>query len=144
MRVKITALIYVFLIGTSSLFAQRREAAPVEFKKISGRLYEIVGGRGARGGCYIGDNGVLLIDAKQDETSVNQVLTWIKNQTDQPVTYLVSTHSDGDHIWGNQYYPKTVTYNGRPVNSKKNNKIRRDNGTRTSCLKKNRETLILS
>jgi cyclase len=110
MKKKMIVLICLLGMGLSSLFAQQREAAPVAFKKISERLYEVVGGRGARGGCYIGDHGVLLIDAKQDENSVNQVLDCVKKQTDLPVTYLVSTHSDGDHIWGNQFYPQTVTF----------------------------------
>ena len=49
--------------------AQQQETKPVELKQISERLYEILGGRGAHGGMYIGDNEVLVIDAKMDEES---------------------------------------------------------------------------
>ena len=103
-------LIPLFLIVICCSFAQQRETAPVEFIKISDRLYEIVGGRGARGGCYIGDDGVLLVDSKMDEHSVNQVMDIIKQKPDKPVKFLVNTHSDGDHIRGNQYFPETVTF----------------------------------
>ena len=100
----------VMLIWISCLFAQTREVQPVEFVKISDRLYETVGGRGARGGVYIGDDGILVIDAKMDEYSVKEVIDGIGRLTDKPIVYLVNTHSDGDHIWGNQFFPETVIF----------------------------------
>ena len=112
MKKKIT-LIFVpalLLLLISSSFGQRRGAQPVQFKKISDRLFEILGGRGAQGGAYIGDNGVLVIDAKMDKKSVDSVINGIKRITDEPVKYLVNTHSDGDHITGNRYFPASVTF----------------------------------
>ena len=108
---KINTLIFVplfLLILLSHSFTQRREAQPVTFVKISDRLYEISGGQGANSGVYIGDDSVLIIDAKMDEKSVDQVIEQIKQITDKPITYLVNTHSDGDHTRGNQYFPETV------------------------------------
>ena len=96
------------LLGFNS-WGQRRGAPPVEFKKISARLFEITGGQGASGGAYVGDNGVLIIDAKMDKNSVDQVIAGVKKITDKPIKYLVNTHSDGDHINGNQFFPPTVT-----------------------------------
>ncbi|MHC4118309.1 MAG: MBL fold metallo-hydrolase [Planctomycetota bacterium] len=91
-------------------FGRRGQTQPLEFKKISDRLYEIVGGRGSRGGAYIGDDGVLIIDAKSDEKTVDQVIDGIRKITDKPVKYLVNTHSDGDHVAGNRHFPRTVTF----------------------------------
>jgi len=107
--VKISFLLAIAFLCVSNTLGQRRAEQPLEFKKISDKLYEIVGGRGSRGGAYIGDNGVLVIDAKMDKESVNQVIEGIKRITDKPIKYLVNTHSDGDHVAGNRYFPETVT-----------------------------------
>ena len=103
-------LTVVLLLLVSVSFGRQRDSQPVEFKKISNNLYEILGGRGSKTGAYIGDNGVLLIDSKMNENSVNQVIEEIRKLTDKPIKYLLNTHSDGDHIAGNRYLPKTVTF----------------------------------
>jgi len=100
----------LLLLLISSSFGQRRAAQPVQFKKISDRLFEISGGQGAGGGAYVGDNAVLVIDAKMDKKSVDSVIDGIKRITDEPVKYLVNTHSDGDHITGNRYFQASVTF----------------------------------
>lgn len=107
--IKIIFMLAFAFLFVSNTLGQRRAEQPVEFKKISDRLFEIVGGRGSRGGAYIGDNGVLVIDAKMDKASVDKVIEGIKQITDKPIKYLVNTHGDGDHIVGNRYFPETVT-----------------------------------
>ena len=109
MKKKIELVLMLVLLLASNSIGQRRTQQPLEFKKISDRLFEIVGGRGAQGGAYIGDDGVLVIDAKMDKASVDQVIEGIKQITDKPIKYLVNTHGDGDHIVGNRYFPETVT-----------------------------------
>jgi glyoxylase-like metal-dependent hydrolase (beta-lactamase superfamily II) len=103
-------LILFFLLSFLSpqSFGQQRETPPVTLEKISDRLFQILGGRGANGGVYIGDNGVLVIDSKMTEESVDQTIAEIRKITDKPIKYLVNTHSDGDHIAGNPYFPKSV------------------------------------
>jgi len=88
----------------------QQETPPVTMQKITGDLYEILGGRGSRGGAYIADDCVLVIDAKMDKASVDQVFAELGKITDKPVKYLVNTHSDGDHIYGNRYFPETVMF----------------------------------
>jgi len=108
MKKKIELVLMLVLLLASNSIGQRRTQQPLEFKKISDRLFVIVGGRGAQGGAYIGDDGVLVIDAKMDKASVDQVIEGIKQITDKPIKYLVNTHGDGDHIVGNRYFPETV------------------------------------
>ncbi|MFC1692096.1 MBL fold metallo-hydrolase [Candidatus Latescibacterota bacterium] len=110
MKKFIVIFITSILLFLSYSFAQRYEVQPVQFKKLSERLYEVLGGQGARGGAYIGDNEVLFIDSKMDNKSVDQVIEGIKKITDKPIKYLVNTHSDGDHVRGNQYFPKTILF----------------------------------
>ncbi|MFC1553871.1 MBL fold metallo-hydrolase [candidate division KSB1 bacterium] len=81
----------------------------MQLEKISDRLYVIKGGSGANGGVYIGDESVLLVDSKSNQSSVDQVFAEINKITDKPVKYLINTHSDGDHIGGNRYLPDGVT-----------------------------------
>jgi len=108
--IEIILMCSLVLLLTPDSLAQRRVAEPVEFKKISGGLFEILGGQGARGGAYIGDNAVLIIDAKMSRKSVEEVIQGIRQMTDKPIKYLVNTHSDGDHVQGNRYFPKTVAF----------------------------------
>ena len=58
----------LILLFTSLSFPQQRQAAPVKLDKLSDNLYQILGGRGANGGLYIGDNGVLVIDTNTSLT----------------------------------------------------------------------------
>jgi cyclase len=102
-------LFFSFLLLSSQSFAQEQESPPVRLEKLSGNLYQILGGRGANGGVYIGDSGVLVIDAKMTQESVNQTIGEIQKITDRPIKYLVNTHSDGDHIAGNRFFPLDIT-----------------------------------
>lgn len=90
-------------------FSQQQETPPITVEKISDNLYQLLGGRGANGGFYIGDNEVLVIDSKMDKESVEGIFTSIKGFTDKPVRYLINTHSDGDHVNGNEFFPKDIT-----------------------------------
>jgi len=112
MKTKTRAFITAFFLCLCAFYAraQQREVQPVTFRKISDRLYEILGGQGAQGGAYIGDDCVLMIDAKMDKPSVDRVIEQFNYISGKPIKYLVNTHSDGDHIRGNRYFPQTVIF----------------------------------
>jgi cyclase len=101
-------LLSSFLILSLPSFTQDRQSTPVKLEKISEGLFQISGGRGANGGLCVGDNGVLVIDAKMTKESVEQTIDEIKKITDKPIKYLVNTHSDGDHVTGNRFFPESV------------------------------------
>ena len=102
-------IVYLFiLLMHGSAIAQQNNPAPVTLKKIGGNLYEITGGSGANGGAFIGEYGILLIDSKMNQESVNQTIAGIRKLTDKPFRFLVNTHSDGDHVSGNRYFTEPV------------------------------------
>jgi cyclase len=110
MNLPVKQIIFAFLILVFPALAQPQEAAPVRLSKLADRLYEVLDGRGARGGAYLGDQAILLIDTKMDKQSVNQTLAALKQVSGKPVKYVINTHSDGDHVNGNQYMPEEVTF----------------------------------
>jgi cyclase len=105
-----TIIIQIFLVLwiPFTTFSQQQEIPPIIVEKISDNLFQLLGGRGANGGFYIGDNEVLVIDAKMNKESVEGIFTAIKGFTDKPVKFLVNTHADGDHVNGNEFFPKDV------------------------------------
>ncbi len=109
-NIQLVSIPLFLMLFISLSFAQQRDTPPVKLNMISERLYEIQGGRGARGGVYIGETGVLVIDAKMNTNSVTETIEEIKKKTDKPIKYLINTHSDGDHVNGNQYFQQTVTF----------------------------------
>ena len=99
----------LFVVMFLTNMAQNPETNQVKPVKISNNLYQLTGGSGANAGLYIGDNEVLIIDSKMDKKSVDEIFSVVKSLTNKPVTLLVNTHSDGDHINGNEFFPKEVT-----------------------------------
>lgn len=107
MKAFIIQIILVIMLSFAA-FSQQQETPPVTVEKISDNLYQLLGGRGANGGFYIGQNEVLVIDSKMDKESVESIFTSIKGFTDKPVRYLINTHADGDHVNGNEFFPKDI------------------------------------
>ena len=108
MRTIVIQVILAVLLPFSAI-SQQQETPPITVEKISDHLYQLLGGRGANGGFYIGENEVLVIDAKMDKESVEGIFTAIQGFTKKPVRYLINTHADGDHVNGNEFFPKDVT-----------------------------------
>jgi len=96
------------LLSSMLSVAQQQESKPVKLNTISDNIYEVLDGKGARSGIFIGENAIMVIDAKQDEISVKQTLEEIAKLSDKPIKYLVNTHSDADHVTGNQFFPTSV------------------------------------
>ena len=83
------AIALVSILGiNSNTFSQQRETKPVRFEKMTENLYQILDGRGANGGAFIGQDAVLIIDAKMDQESVDQIIAETKKLTELPIKYL--------------------------------------------------------
>jgi glyoxylase-like metal-dependent hydrolase (beta-lactamase superfamily II) len=80
--------------------------APLTVQPITEHLYLVKGGSGANAAFTVTEKEVFVIDAKMSAGSAAEMLAEIKRATSLPVTTLVITHSDGDHINGLPGFPK--------------------------------------
>ncbi len=83
----------------------RQESAPVSVHKISKHVYEVRGGMGANCAFIVGDREVYAVDAKMTDQSAKEMIEAIKETTDKPISNLLITHSDGDHVNGIPGFP---------------------------------------
>jgi glyoxylase-like metal-dependent hydrolase (beta-lactamase superfamily II) len=53
-------------------------------------------------GLVVGEDGAALIDTLWDVRLTARMLAAVRERIAVPTTTVVNTHSDGDHVWGNQ------------------------------------------
>jgi len=109
------SFVVVSLIAAGFCFAQQQ---PLANQKIKGDIYMVKGGSGANTGFYIGEKEVLVIDAKMTADSAKQVIEEVKKLTPNPITRIVLTHSDGDHVNGLNGFPAGLKIYGHPQTGK--------------------------
>jgi cyclase len=102
----IWTLLPLTVAGIAWAGQQPQQAPPLSVEKVKGNIYLISGGSGANAGFFIGDKEVFLIDVKMNPESAGQMLDAIKKLTPLPVTTIILTHSDGDHVNGFPGVPK--------------------------------------
>jgi cyclase len=83
-------------------------AQPLMVKMLKSNVYVAEGG-GGNTGIIIGDKGVIVIDAKTTPTSGMEVVDEVKKLTNKPITTVILTHSDADHVNGLAAFPKGLT-----------------------------------
>ena len=104
-------------VGTAILHAQQAAAPqgrgggpafpPVSAaEKVADNLY-MVPGQGGNTAVWVMANGVLLVDTKLANNG-QSILDEVKKVTDKPITYIVNTHTHGDHTGSNQFFPADV------------------------------------
>ena len=84
--------------------AQRGAPAPFIVHQLKPNVYWIEGG-GGNSGVIVGDKGVIVIDAKTTAAAGKELLDDIAKITPKPVTTVILTHSDGDHVNGLASFP---------------------------------------
>ena len=97
-----------FTAATLALFgtlAFAQPFPPVTVKKLKDNVYVAEGGGGAST-VVIGQNGVIVVDAKNREPDGKQLVEEIAKLTNKPITTVIFTHSDPDHVRGLTGFPK--------------------------------------
>ncbi len=59
-------------------------------------------------GFFIGQEEVVVIDAKMSKELTENMVAEIKKLTPHPIKYVILTHSDGDHVNGLTGFPKGI------------------------------------
>jgi beta-lactamase superfamily II metal-dependent hydrolase len=99
------------VVGLSALatLASAQAPAPMPFTahQLKPNVYWIEGG-GGNSGVIIGDKGVIVIDAKTTPAGGKELLDNIAKITPKPVTTVILTHSDGDHVNGLASFPTGI------------------------------------
>lgn len=114
-RVKTVALISgLMLVMAGFCMAQQ----PLSVEKIRGNVYLAKGGNGAHTGFYIGEKEVVVIDAKMTADAQKQVIQEIQKITSSPITRIILTHGDGDHVNGLNAFPKGLKIYGHAQTQK--------------------------
>ena len=96
----------LLLIAASAAAQQPAQALTVQ--QLAPNVYELIGG-GGNSGVVIGNDGVVVIDAKTSPASGKMLLDEIAKLTPKRVTHVILTHSDGDHVNGLAAFPAGVT-----------------------------------
>ena len=102
----------IFGVGIATL--ARVEAQPqapagpnvAEIEKVKDNLYLIKGG-GGNTAAYLTKGGVVLVDTKLANWG-QAILDQVKTVTDKPITHIINTHTHGDHVGSNDFFPARV------------------------------------
>jgi cyclase len=89
--------------------AQGPPPGPFSVNPIKDGVYWTRGGAGANTGIVVGKDGVIVFDSKMTPESSREMLAAIAKITPKPVTTVILSHSDGDHVNGLTAFPKGVT-----------------------------------
>ena len=98
-------------------FAQGPAPAPFITHQLKPNVYWVEGG-GGNSGVIVGDKGVIVVDAKTTPAGGKELLDDIAKITPKPVTTVILTHSDGDHVNGLASFPAGITIIAHENNKK--------------------------
>jgi cyclase len=100
----------VMTIALSGLRAQQPGAPSgpnvAEIEKVKENLYVLTGG-GGNTAAFVTANGVVLVDTKLANWG-QPILDKVKTVTDKPITHIINTHTHGDHVGSNEFFPASV------------------------------------
>jgi glyoxylase-like metal-dependent hydrolase (beta-lactamase superfamily II) len=97
--------------------AQAPAPAPFVTHQLKPNIYWIEGG-GGNSTVIVGTKGVIVVDAKTTTAGGQELLDDIAKITPKPVTTVILTHSDGDHVNGLAAFPAGVKVIAQENNKK--------------------------
>jgi cyclase len=96
------ALSFAVCFGMLAAFAIAQGPPPEPFsvQNIKDRVYWTRGGGGANTGFIVGQDGVIVFDSKMTPDGTKKVLEAIAKYSPYPITDIILSHSDADHVNG--------------------------------------------
>jgi glyoxylase-like metal-dependent hydrolase (beta-lactamase superfamily II) len=101
--------IAVGLATFAATSSAQTQPQPISVKPLTGGVYFVQGGAGSNSGFIVGKTGVIVVDAKMTADSAKEMLAAIAKVTPKPVTTVILTHSDADHVNGLAGFPTGLT-----------------------------------
>ncbi len=102
----LAALVAVGGVGVAARVQQAQQPQPLTIEKVKENLFVIVGG-GGNTAAFVTRNGVVLVDTKLANYG-QEILNRVKSVTDRPITHIINTHTHGDHVGSNEFFPAAV------------------------------------
>ena len=102
-------VVAVVAVAGRALVAQQPAAGPKVADDREGEGQPLHGARGGGGNTavFVTANGVVLVDTKLADWG-QAILDKVKTVTDKPVTHIINTHTHGDHVGSNDFFPASV------------------------------------
>ena len=94
------ALAVALIVFVAVAAAQGPPPEPFSVNLIKDGVYWTRGGAGGNTGFVVGKDGVIVFDAKMTPDSAKEMLAAIAKITPKPVTHVILSHSDADHVNG--------------------------------------------
>jgi glyoxylase-like metal-dependent hydrolase (beta-lactamase superfamily II) len=140
----------VAFTGLAGFALAQPAPAPFMTHQLKPNVYWIEGG-GGNSGVIIGDKGVVVIDAKTTPAGGKELLEDIAKITPKPVTTVILTHSDADHVNGLASFPTGIKIIAHENNKAEQEKALAAGGRGappaghlpTDLVSKNKETMNL-
>ena len=115
-------LVALLALGSVSIgIGAPQELTPVQLEAaemvmVRDNLYYVAGAppwnregfSGGNVGVFIADEGVSIVDTKLPGWGPT-ILERVRTVTDKPVIRIINTHTHGDHVGSNSFFPETVT-----------------------------------
>ena len=106
-KVTKSALVILFSLIALNIGFSQMPSGPMSSEKITDNIYIVKGGV-ANTGFVIGEKEAVGIDAEMTADQAQKMMEEIKKATPKPLTKLILTHSDGDHVSGLTGFPKGI------------------------------------
>jgi cyclase len=103
-------LIGILVAAAAAGIAGRQPASgppqTAELVKVKDNLFVVKGG-GGNTAAFVTSTGVVLVDTKLANWG-ERIMQQVRTVTDKPVTMIINTHTHGDHVGSNEFFPASV------------------------------------